>query len=49
MNKEQDERLAQIIRTYNRCDERGKNDILEFAKAAAKISRRYKNKTEPKE
>ena len=42
MSKENDERLAEIIRMYEQCDERGKNDILMFARGAAEIAAQYK-------
>ena len=45
MNEEHEGRLEEIIRMYEQCDERGKNDILVLARAAAEISERY-NKTE---
>lgn len=42
MHRKQDERLAEIIRLYEACDERGKNDILIFSREAAEITAKYK-------
>ena len=41
MHREQDEHLADLIRLYEQCDERGRNDILMCAEAAADMTKKF--------
>ena len=38
---EQDERLTELMRLYEQCDERGRNDILMCAEAAADMTKKF--------
>ena len=41
MEKDQDERVTELIRLYEQCDERGRNDILICAEAAADMTKKF--------